>query len=171
MTAELTSRLTLSTAVMSDALELVFLKRAVFDDFHDRFGAGHWPATDNLSSVEKSIDSSTILIAKEQDAILGMLRLSNKKPWAIDLAYFEPFPVAMYLTDMAVLPSRQHAGIGMRLLEFATAVSREKGAGAIRLDAYNSINGAGDFYLRCGFEERGQSTYRGTALRYFEKRL
>lgn len=171
MTTELTSRLTLSTAALSDAQELVCLKRAVFDDFRDRFGAGHWPATDKLSSFEKSINSSTILIAKEQGAVLGMLRLSNKKPWAIDLAYFEPVPVAMYLTDMAVLPSRQHAGIGTRLLEFATTVSREKGAGAIRLDAYNSISGAGDFYLKCGFEERGQSTYRGTALRYFEKRL
>jgi len=41
----------------------------------------------------------------------------------------------------------------------------------LRLDAYDAEAGAGAFYPRCGFEERGHASYRGTPLVYFQQRL
>ena len=42
---------------------------------------------------------------------------------------------------------------------------------AIRLDAYDSQAGAGEFYRKCGFREAGRASYRGTPLIYFEMPL
>ena len=39
---------------------------------------------------------------------------------------------------------------------------------ALRLDAYDDPCGAGEFYTKCGFEEVGRATYRGTPLIYYE---
>lgn len=42
------------------------------------------------------------------------------------------------------------------------------GGHAIRLDAYDATAGAGGFYARCGFAERGWVVHRGVPLVYFE---
>jgi hypothetical protein len=39
---------------------------------------------------------------------------------------------------------------------------------AIRLDAYDAEAGAGPFYAKCGFEERGRVVYKGDPLIYYE---
>ena len=41
-------------------------------------------------------------------------------------------------------------------------------ADAIRLDAYDHAAGAGPFYAKCGFRERGRVVYRGNPLAYYE---
>jgi hypothetical protein len=53
-------------------------------------------------------------------------------------------------------------------LEEAKRIAGEWSADAIRLDAYDAKAGAGEFYARCGWRERGRATYRGAALIYFE---
>ena len=42
---------------------------------------------------------------------------------------------------------------------------------AIRLDAYKGPAGAGAFYAKCGFSERGRVSYRATRLIYYEMLL
>ena len=44
-------------------------------------------------------------------------------------------------------------------------------AEAICLDAYDTEAGAGGFYRKCGFQEVGRATYRGTPLIYFQMLL
>ncbi len=171
MVIEGESKRVMTEALLTDAQELVSLKQAVFEDIQQRFGAGHWPPVSNLSDVERSIAHSRILVCKEGHTIVGMLRLSIEKPWAIDLAYFKPVSKAIYITDMAVLPARQHSGIGSQLIEYASQTAIENDVLALRLDTYDSENGAGAFYLKCGFAERGRASFRGTSLRYFEKML
>jgi hypothetical protein len=56
-------------------------------------------------------------------------------------------------------------------LEDALAVVREWPADVVRLDSYDATAGAGGFYARCGFDERGRVVYRGTPLLYLERRL
>jgi hypothetical protein len=51
----------------------------------------------------------------------------------------------------------------------ATKVAREWPADAIRLDAYDAPAGAGAFYARCGFSERGRVVYKGNPLVYYER--
>jgi len=41
-------------------------------------------------------------------------------------------------------------------------------ADGIRLDSFDAAAGAGPFYARCGFTERGRITYRDAPLIYFE---
>jgi GNAT superfamily N-acetyltransferase len=41
-------------------------------------------------------------------------------------------------------------------------------ANAIRLDAFDADAGAGGFYEKCGFKERGRVIYRNAPQVYFE---
>ena len=44
-------------------------------------------------------------------------------------------------------------------------------AQAIRLDAFDAEAGAGLFYAKCGYAERGRVTYRNVPLIYYERLL
>jgi GNAT superfamily N-acetyltransferase len=94
--------------------------------------------------------------------------LATKKPWAIDVSYFTPVKRPLYLTGMAVSVAQQGQGLGRLALEDARAVAQEWPAEAIRLDAYAAEAGAGRFYARCGFQERGRIVYKGDPLFYYE---
>ena len=100
--------------------------------------------------------------------IVTVLRLATKKPWAIDVSYFTPVKRPLYLTGMAVSVAHQGQGLGKLALEDACEVARSWPADAIRLDAYDAAAGAGDFYVKCGFKERGRIVYRGDPLVYYE---
>jgi GNAT superfamily N-acetyltransferase len=111
---------------------------------------------------------SRVLLASRGKTIVGTLRLANKKPWAIDVSYFTPVKKAIYLTGMAVNPRLQRQGIGRLLLVEAVAQARAWPAGAIRLDAFDAVAGAGQFYARCGFREVAHVIYKKNPLIYFE---
>jgi GNAT superfamily N-acetyltransferase len=96
------------------------------------------------------------------------LRLTTKKPWAIDPAYFTAVARPVYLVDMAVAPEHQRTHVGRRMLERTQVLVSEWPRDAIRLDAYDHAAGAGEFYAKCGYADRGRVVYRGTPLRYFE---
>jgi len=97
-----------------------------------------------------------------------VLRLATKKPWAIDVSYFTPVKRPLYLTGMAVSVSHQGRGLGSLALEDARTIAQEWPADAIRLDAYDAKAGAGGFYARRGFTERGRVLYKGDPLVYYE---
>ena len=77
----------------------------------------------------------------------------------------------LYLTGMAVSVSHQRQGLGRLALEDACTVAADWPADAIRLDAYDADAGAGGFYARCAFTERGRVVYKGTPLVYYERVL
>ena len=144
------------------------LRTAVAESLTRRFGRGHWSSGATEAGVLRGIKTSRVLLAREGTGVIGALRLATKKPWAIDVDYFERVRRPLYLLDMAVEPGRQRQGIGRRLLEEAKDVARAWPADAIRLDAYAADAGAGPFYAKCGFREVGRVTYRGVPLVYFE---
>ena len=74
----------------------------------------------------------------------------------------------LYLTGMAVSVGHQGQGLGQLAIEDACEVARSWPADAIRLDAYDAHAGAGGFYAKCGFQERGRVTYRSDPLVYYE---
>jgi len=96
------------------------------------------------------------------------VRLAKKKPWAIDVSYFTPVKRPLYLTGLAVSVAHQGEGLGRLAIEDAFNIARTWPADAIRLDAYDSPAGAGDFYVKCGFKERGRVVYKGDPLVYYE---
>jgi ribosomal protein S18 acetylase RimI-like enzyme len=111
---------------------------------------------------------SSVFIVRRRTKVVATLQLATKKPWAIDASYFVKCERPLYLTGMAVDPEFQRMGIGRAMLEEAQQIARAWPGDAIRLDAFDSPAGAGEFYAKCGFRVVGRATYRETPLIYFE---
>jgi GNAT superfamily N-acetyltransferase len=115
--------------------------------------------------------TSQVFVARDGTEVVGTLRLTTTKPWAIDIKYFAKAGRPLYLLSMAVSPSRQRQGVGRWCLEEAKRLARAWPADCLRLDAYDADAGAAPFYARCGFKEVGKNTYRAVPLIYFEALL
>lgn len=162
-------KLSLVIASEKDAANIAALLSEAAMHLTTMYGKGHW----SHQSSEKGIlygmkSNSKVLIASSGNKLLGTLRLTTRKPWAIDVAYFTKVDQPLYLVDMAVHPDVQRRGIGRNMLKETIAIVKSWPAQAIRLDAYNATAGAGDFYHKCGFKERGKVIFQNTPLRYFE---
>jgi len=161
-------KLRFSTAVQADAPELAALHTATNENLTQRFGQGSWSSVAAEKGVLFNMRHSRVIIARKGKRIVGTLNLQTKKPWAIDVSYFTPVKKAIYLVGMAVIPAMQKQGIGRSLLEEATKQARAWPADAIRLDAWDSIAGAGPFYAKCGYREVAHALYKTAPLIYFE---
>lgn len=164
-------KISVTTASEADAQAIAALRTSVAEHLTRQFGKGHWSWCVTEKSVLRSIKTSRVLVARNNREVIGTLSLQTKKPWAIDLSYFESGRRPLYLLDMAVSPDLQRRGIGRQLVEEAKAVAGAWPSEAIRLDAYDSDAGAGPFYAKCGFREVGRKAYRGVPLVYFELML
>jgi GNAT superfamily N-acetyltransferase len=111
---------------------------------------------------------SRVIVAVHRNRIVGSLRLTTKKPWAIDRSMITPVKRPLYLVGMAVAPDMQRKGIGALLMRRAEEVARDWPAQSIVLDAYDAEAGAGDSYAKYGYREIGRKAYKGDPLRYYE---
>ena len=161
--------LALKQATESDVLAIAKLRAAVAQDLTEKFGSGHWSSPGSENGVRLDLRKPGLFIARRGRRVIATLRLSTKKPWAIDPTYFTDIRVPLYLTNMAVQPDLQRCGIGRCCLEEAVRIAGAWPAGAIRLDAYDADAGAGGFYARCGFREVGRVVYRSVPLIYYER--
>jgi GNAT superfamily N-acetyltransferase len=162
---------TVHHATPADVPALAALRTAVANDLTRQYGKGHWSSPVSERGAALALRYARVILLRDGEALAGTVRLATKKPWAIDKTYFTDVPHAIYLTDMAVDPSRQRQGLGRRLVEEALLMAREWPADAIRLDAYDAPAGAGPFYAKCGFTEVGRVVYRGVPLIYYEVRV
>ncbi|MEP7008826.1 MAG: GNAT family N-acetyltransferase [Acidobacteriota bacterium] len=160
--------LSIALAAPADAPALAALHTAVAERLTRDFGQGHWSSVVTEKGVLRNMDHNRVLVARDRDRLVGTLSLVNKKPWAIDPAHFTAVRRPLYLLNMAVEPAVQRRGIGRYLVEEAKAAARAWPAEAIRLDAYDAEAGAGTFYAKCGFGERGRVVYRNVPLAYYE---
>lgn len=133
-----------------------------------RFGAGHWSSLMTERSAELSLRHARVRLGMFDKRVATLVRLATKKPWSIAASYFTPVERPLYLTGMAVSVAHQVQGLGRLALEDARATAEAWPADAIRLDAYDAEAGAGRFYARCGFRERGRVVYKGDPLIYYE---
>lgn len=155
-------------ATPADVAAVMRLRAAVAEDLTRRYGRGHWSSVGSEKTVMRDICTSRVLLAWDGELTVGTTRLAAKRPWAIDPKYFTRCSKALYMTDMAVAPRWQRLGVGRRCLEQARIIASEWPAEVIRLDAYDGPAGAGEFYAKCGFVERGRVSYRSTRLVYYE---
>jgi ribosomal protein S18 acetylase RimI-like enzyme len=153
------------------APELAVLHSEVAETLTTQFGRGPWSTKTSVKGVLYAMRTSRVFIARDGAEIVATLRLTTKKPWAIDASCFKSSSKLVYLLAMAVRPNRQRQRIGSRCLVEAERIAREMKADAIRLDTYDANAGASGFYSACGYEEIARRSYRGTALIYFELRL
>jgi GNAT superfamily N-acetyltransferase len=161
----------LETATPDDAPAIASLRMAVAQALTARYGKGHWSSGGSEKGVLRAIRDSRVCVARSEKRLFATLSLATKKPWAIDTDYFSVCKRSLYLTDMAVDPELQRQGIGRLCLEDVKRIVREWPADAVRLDAYDAVAGAGEFYRKCGFREVGRVSYRKVPLIYFEMLL
>jgi len=161
-------QLTFHDATLDDVAIIAALQNAAAGALTARFGAGHWSSLVTERGAALSQRHSRVRLGRSGKRVLTVVRLATKKPWAIDVSYFTPVKRPLYLTGMAVSVAHQEQGLGRLALQDACTVARSWPADAIRLDAYDAPAGAGDFYLKCGFKERGRVVYRDDPLVYYE---
>jgi GNAT superfamily N-acetyltransferase len=161
-------RLKFRDATPDDAPVIAALQNAVAGALTASFGPGHWSSLVTERGALLAQRHARVRLGRMGKRIVTVLRLATKKPWAIDVAYFTPVKRPLYLTGMAVSVAHQKQGLGRLALEDARAVAAAWPADAIRLDAYDAVAGAGPFYEKCGFQERGHVVYKGDPLVYFE---
>jgi GNAT superfamily N-acetyltransferase len=158
----------LHPATPADAASLAYLHTSVAEHLTRLHGVGPWSTKSSEKGVLFAMRTSKVFVARHLTDIIATLRLTTKKPWAIDTDYFAPCRKPIYLLAMAVAPARQRQGIGLRCLEEAKRITKKWPADAIRLDAFDANAGAGSFYARCGYTEVGRVTYRKSPLIYYE---
>lgn len=161
-------RLRFRDARLDDVAVIAGLQNAAAGALTARFGAGRWSSLVTERSAALAQRHARVRIGISAKRVITVLRLAKKKPWAIDVSYFTPVKRPLYLTGLAVSVAHQGQGLGRFALEDARAIARSSSADSIRLDAYDAPAGAGDFYVKCGFKERGQVVYRGDPLVYYE---
>jgi GNAT superfamily N-acetyltransferase len=154
-----------------DVATIAGLQNAAAGALTARHGPGPWSALVTERGATLAQCRARVRVGSDGKRILTVLRLATKKPWAIDVSHFSPVKRPLYLTGMAVSIAHQGQGLGKLALEDAVAVARAWPADAIRLDAFDAHAGAGGFYARCGFTERGRVVYKGDPLVYFERLL
>ena len=161
-------RVSLDIATPDDIPGIVAVRVNAAEELTARFGGGHWSGHPSERGVAWDLRQGKVLVARRGKTVVGTLKLQTKKPWAIDASYFTIVKRPWYLTNMAVDPKHQRKGIGRRCVLEAVKLVREWGGEAVRLDAYDAAAGAGPFYEKCGFKERGRVAYRLNPLVYYE---
>lgn len=161
-------RLNFSDATLTDVGAIAALQNSVAGAVTARIGEGHWSSLVNERSAELALHHARTRVGKSGKRIFTALRLATRKPWAIDVSYFTPVKRPVYLTGMAVSVAHHGQGLGRQALDDARIVAQAWPADAIRLDAYDTEAGAGNFYARCGYRERGRVTYKSCPLVYYE---
>jgi len=164
-------RVQLKEATEGDVAKIVGLRLAAAAALTKQFGAGHWSGKATERGVLFDMRNSKVFVAYHKDRLMATLRLTTRKPWAIDRTYFSASKRPLYLLSMAVAPDLQRRGIGNQCVMQIMETCRRWPADAIRLDAYDAPAGAGMFYEKCGFRKVGRSEYRGCPLLYFEWRI
>jgi GNAT superfamily N-acetyltransferase len=161
-------RLSFRDATERDAPVIAALHNAAAGALTVRFGEGRWSSLVTERGTASAQRHSRVRVGRSGKRILTVLRLATKKPWAIDVSYFTPVKRPLYLTGMTVAVSHQGQGLGRLALHDAIAVAKEWPADGIRLDAFDADAGAGRFYAKCGFSEKGHVVYNGDPLVYYE---
>ena len=155
-------------ATADDVPAIAGLQNAASGALTARFGEGHWSGLVSERSIELGLRHAQVRVGIVNRRVVSVLRLAQKKPWAIDVKYFTPVKRPLYLTGMVVSVAQQGTGLGRLALADAAKAAAAWPADVIRLDAYDAVAGAGGFYTACGYTERGRVVYRGCPLVYFE---
>jgi GNAT superfamily N-acetyltransferase len=158
----------LREAAERDASKIAELRSATAGKLTKHFGSGPWSGIATEKGVRFDMRNSKVFAAYHESRLIATLRLTEKKPWAIDRTRFSASVRPLYLLSMAVTPDQQRQGVGRQCVAQMREICRLWPADAIRLDAYDAPAGAGPFYAKCGFRNVGRAVYRGCPLLYFE---
>jgi ribosomal protein S18 acetylase RimI-like enzyme len=141
----------------TDAIDdLYAIVLACGEDMYTRLGLDHWrpPTPFHLFRLHAEI-RQMYAVMRDHRAV-ATFTLSPEPP--------EPYPhtswadaghSALYLTKLAVHPTRQGTGLGRRCLEYIERLAREQGFDAVRFDALTRNAPLLAFYDKFGYHRRG----------------
>ncbi len=106
--------------------------------------------------VRRTLDDNEIRVAEHAGAVVGVLAVGASPPYVPG----NPLP-ELYIA--LLLSSRQFHGnqIGLRLLDLASEIARERGARMVRVDCWADSPRLVRFYERHGFARQGLFDLRG----------
>src|SRR5581483_4690778 len=104
-------------ATADDVPELVLLQNSVSEHLTARHGTGFWSSRITVQGLLFAMRRSSVYVARDRDRTVATLRLSTRKPWAIDRKYFSASARPLYLTAMAVHPEEQRKGVGSTCID------------------------------------------------------
>jgi ribosomal protein S18 acetylase RimI-like enzyme len=110
------------------------------------------PSASELAAIVDS-PATSLLIARDGDAVLGMLTL---------VVFRIPTGVRAWIQDVVVDEAARGRGIGEALTLRAVELAREAGARSIELTTRPTREAANRLYRRLGFEERDTNVLRLT---------
>src|SRR5262249_31075635 len=94
-------------ASLDDAEALAALHTAVAEDLTRHHGRGPWSSRTSERGVLYAMRTSKVFVIRADSDLVATLRLTTKKPWAINTTYFSACRRPLYLLAMAVTPTRQ----------------------------------------------------------------
>lgn len=152
--------LSIRRATAADAAGILGCLRAAFEPYRSQYtAAGFLDTILSPETIGARLQSMTVLVAAEHDAILGTLAYSLHGDEG-------------HLRGMAVRPERQGSDIAASLLSRAEADLRERGCSRITLDTTEPLQRAMRFYARRGFEPTGRvRDFFGMPLHEYARRL
>jgi ribosomal protein S18 acetylase RimI-like enzyme len=138
----------------------VSVATAVSDELVDAFGrllpqlsASASPVSrDQVQAIVDS-ESTSLLVARDADAIVGTLTLA---------VFRIPTGVRAWIEDVVVDSSARGRGVGEALTLEAVELARSAGARSVELTSRPSRESANRLYRRLGFEERETNVLRRT---------
>ena len=108
------------------------------------------PSEDLARSIVES-DSSRLIVAREDDVILGMLTI---------VIFPIPSGVRAWIEDVVVDEAGRGKGVGEALNQHALNLAKQKGARTVDLTSRPSREAANRLYQRIGFLPRETNVYR-----------
>src|SRR3954464_3253601 len=111
-------------ATLADVSSIAALHNSVAGALTARFGEGPWSSLVTERAGASSQRHARVRVGRIGKRLVTVLRLANKKPWAIDVSYFTPVKRPIYLTGMSVAVALQSRGYGRLALEDAVRLAR-----------------------------------------------
>ena len=105
---------------------------------------------DDLRTIVTS-ECTRLLLARDQDKIVGMLTLA---------VFRIPSGVRAWIEDVSVATDSRGKGIGEALTREALTIASSLGARTVELTSRPSREAANRLYLRLGFQRRDTNVYR-----------
>jgi ribosomal protein S18 acetylase RimI-like enzyme len=171
-TTELVIELTIREGSADDEAAVLALFDQAVEWLVERGLSGQWgeqafsTRPDMRGLVRRTLADNEIRIAEHQGAVVGVLALGTSPPYVPG----NPLP-ELYIA--LLLSSRQLRGnqIGLRLLDLATEIARERGARMVRVDCWADSPRLVKFYERHGFARQGLFDLRGWRGQILSKTL
>jgi ribosomal protein S18 acetylase RimI-like enzyme len=142
-------------ATAADASVIRQIVEQAYRHYIPRIGKPPGPMLDDYAA---RVSEGVVWVIEEGSTIAGVVVLL-------------PRPDHLPLDNVAVVPARQGAGLGRRLLAFAEAEAVRRGYREIRLYTHQTMSENQRLYAAIGYEETGRGTDAGYERVFMRKRL